>query len=65
MHTLLQYVFSEDVLVKQLREQWMSLFDQEYIDMKVIAGVRKNLPTVNDTLKLVEKRATGTVTVHN
>ena len=53
MHTLLQYVFSEDVLVKQLREQWMSLFDQEYIDMKVIAGVRKNLPAVNDTLKLV------------
>lgn len=40
----------------------MSIYDFVYIDEKIIGGVEKNLPAVQEILRFVEKRATGKVT---
>ena len=40
----------------------MELYDYQYIDDNVIAGIEKNLPNVVDILRNVEKKATGKVT---
>ena len=37
----------------------MTLYDYAYIDDKIIGGVEKNLPSVSEILKTVERRATG------
>lgn len=61
MHVFLQFVFNADTLREYLREDWMTVYDYQYIDEKIIGGVEKNLPAVADILKSIEKRATGKV----
>ena len=61
MHVFMQFAFNADTLREHLREPWMSVYDFQYIDEKIIGGVEKNLPAVADILKSVEKRATGKV----
>ena len=61
MHVFLQFAFNADTLREYLREEWMTVYDFQYIDDKIIGGVEKNLPAVADILKTVEKRATGKV----
>lgn len=60
MHTFFSYIFDEDVLRKQVRAQWMTCYDADHIDRKVIGGIHKNLPAVRDLIRYVEKKATGT-----
>ena len=62
MHTLLQFIFNAEHLRLYMREQWMELYDYQYIDDKIIGGVEKNLPNVSDILRIVERKATGKVT---
>lgn len=62
MHVLLQFVFDAEQLRESVREQWMELYDFQYIDDKIIGGIEKNLPNVSDILRIVEKKATGKVT---
>ena len=62
MHVFMQFAFNAELLREHLREPWMSLYDFQYIDEKIIGGVERNLPAVADILKAVEKRATGKVT---
>ena len=62
MHVFMQFAFNADTLREQLREEWMALYDFQYIDEKIIGGVEKNLPAVADIIKNVEKRATGKIT---
>mmetsp|Transcript_13678 Transcript_13678/g.21443 ORF Transcript_13678/g.21443 Transcript_13678/m.21443 type:complete len:113 (-) Transcript_13678:1685-2023(-) len=62
MHTLLQFIFNAEILRQYLREHWMELYDFQYIDDKIIGGIEKNLPSVSDILRVVEKKATGKVT---
>ena len=62
MHVFMQFAFNAETLREHLREPWMSLYDFQYIDEKIIGGVERNLPAVADILKAVEKRATGKVT---
>ena len=57
----MQFAFNADLLRECLREEWMALYDYSYIDEKIINGVERNLPSVADILKQVEKRATGKV----
>ena len=40
----------------------MELYDYQYIDDKIIGGIEKNLPSVTDILRTLEKKATGKVT---
>ena len=61
MHVFMQFAFNADTLREYLREEWMNVYDYQYIDDKIIGGVEKNLPAVADILKSVEKRATGKV----
>lgn len=61
MHTFLQFVFNADGLRENVREAWMELYDYQYIDEKIIGGVEKNLPTVSDILRNLERKATGKV----
>ena len=61
MHVFLQFAFNAETLREHLREEWMTVYDFQYIDEKIIGGVEKNLPAVADILKSVEKRATGKV----
>ena len=62
MHVFLQFLFNADNLREFVREEWMTLYDFAYIDEKIIGGVEKNLPSVAEILKTVEKRATGKAT---
>ena len=62
MHTFLQFAFNADILRDHVRESWMNIYDYQYLDEKIIGGVEKNLPSVSDIIKNVEKRATGKVT---
>jgi hypothetical protein len=62
MHTFLMFVFNTDTLKQHLREEWMTCYDFEYLDKKVIGGIEKQLPAVSEILRYVEKRATGKVT---
>jgi hypothetical protein len=39
----------------------MEHYDFVYIDEKIIGGVEKNLHTIQDIIRSVEKRATGKV----
>jgi hypothetical protein len=61
MHTFLQFVFDPDGLRENVREAWMELYDYQYIDEKIIGGVEKNLPTVSDILRNLERKATGKI----
>ena len=61
MHVFMQFAFNADLLRECLREEWMTLYDYSYIDEKIINGVERNLPSVADILKAVEKRATGKI----
>jgi hypothetical protein len=40
----------------------MEFYDYAYIDEKIIGGVERNLPNIQEIIKSVEKRATGKVT---
>ena len=62
MHVFMQFAFNAETLREHLREEWMTVYDYQYIDEKIIGGIEKNLPAVADILKSVEKRATGKVT---
>jgi hypothetical protein len=62
MNTFMLFAFDSEKLRTHLREPWMSCYDFEYIDDKVIGGVEKNLPAVSEILRYVEKRATGKIT---
>lgn len=62
MNTFLQFVFDSEGLRENVREAWMELYDYQYIDDKIIGGIEKNLPSVAEILKHVEKKATGKVT---
>jgi len=62
MNTFLLFTFNADLLREHLREQWMTVYDYQYIDDKIIGGVERNLPSITEILKQVEKRATGKVT---
>jgi hypothetical protein len=62
MHTFLQFVFNADGLREHVRAAWMELYDYQYIDEKIIGGIEKNYPNVNEILRHLEKKATGKVT---
>ena len=62
MHVFMQFAFNAETLREHLREEWMTLYDFQYIDDKIIGGVERNLPAVAEIIKSVEKRATGKVT---
>jgi len=59
MHTFLQFAFNADNLRENLRQEWMEFYDFSYIDEKIIGGVERNLPNIQDIIRSVEKRATG------
>ena len=40
----------------------MEFYDYAYIDEKIIGGVERSLPNIQEIIKSVEKRATGKVT---
>ena len=61
MHVFMQFAFNAETLREHLREPWMTIYDFQYIDEKIIGGVERNLPAVAEILKSVEKRATGKV----
>ena len=61
MHVFMQFAFNADLLRECLREEWMTLYDYQYIDDKIINGVERNLPSVANILTQVEKRATGKI----
>ena len=61
MHVFLQFAFNVELLREHLRDEWMSLYDFQYIDDKILGGVERNLPAVADIIKAVEKRATGKI----
>lgn len=61
MHTFLQFVFNADGLRDHVRAAWMELYDFSYIDDKIIGGIEKNLPNVQEILRYVERKATGKV----
>ena len=62
MHVFMQFAFNAETLRDYLREEWMTLYDFQYIDDKIIGGVERNLPAIADIVKNIEKRATGKVT---
>lgn len=62
MNTFLGFIFNAESLRQHLREPWMSCYDFEYIDTKIIGGVEKNLPAVTEILRYVERKATGKIT---
>ena len=64
MNVFLQFAFDAEKLREYLREPWMAIYDFIYIDEKIIGGVEKNLPSVADIIRFIEKRATGKVTSH-
>jgi|TARA_B110000305_G_scaffold211411_1_gene245776 hypothetical protein len=55
-------VWNAESLKSNLREKWMEIYDFDYIDAKIIGGIEKNLQSVCDILRSVEKKATGRVT---
>ena len=59
MNSFLQFLFNGEALREHVRDEWMNIYDYSYIDEKIIGLVEKNLPNVTDTLRTVEKRATG------
>ena len=62
MHNFLKFIFNADGLREYVREDWMELYDYQYLDDKVIGGIEKNLPNVSEILRHVEKKATGKIT---
>ena len=62
MHPYLQFVWDAESLKTNMREKWMEIYDFDYIDTKIIGGIEKNLQSVCDILRSVEKKATGRVT---
>lgn len=62
MNVFLLFAFNAEQLREHLREPWMSVYDYQYIDDEIIGGVERNLPSITEILKQVEKRATGKIT---
>lgn len=62
MHNFLKFTFDADGLRDNVRTGWMDIYDYQYLDDKVIAGIEKNYPNVSEILRQVEKKATGKVT---
>jgi ferritin-like protein len=59
MHVFLQFLFDSENIKKNIRDEWIKLYDYTYIDEKIIGGIEKNLPNVAEVLASVEKKATG------
>ena len=51
MNGYLLFAFDAELLRTHLREAWMTCYDFDYIDDKIIGGVEKNLPAVSDILR--------------
>lgn len=62
MNTFMSFVFNADTLRQHLRTAWMTCYDFEFIDNKVIGGVEKSLPAVSEIIKHIERKATGKIT---
>ena len=61
MHKFFQFAFDTENLKKHLRDPWMKLYDFGFIDDKVIGGVERHLPAVNEIMRWAERKATGKV----
>lgn len=59
MNVFLQFIFNADALREHVRDEWIKLFDYNYIDDKIIAGVEKHLPSVLEMLITIEKKSMG------
>ena len=61
MHNFFQFTFDTEKLKKNLRDPWLTLYDPDFVDQKVIGGIEKHLPAVAEVMRYVEKKATGKV----
>lgn len=62
MNIFLNFIFNADALRQHLREPWMTCYDFDYIDNKIIGGVEKSLPAVSEIIRHIERKATGKIT---
>ena len=62
MNTFLNFVFNSENLRQYLREEWMQFYDDDYIDSKIIGAIEKNLPSVQQIMHGIERKATGKIT---
>jgi len=62
MNTFLQFSFNTDKLREHLKHEWMTCFDPDFIDDKIIGGIEKNLPGVQSIINNIEMKATGKIT---
>lgn len=62
MNTFLQFAFNTEKLRDHLKQEWMAVFDPDFIEDKVIGGIDKNLPGVQSIINNIEMKATGKIT---
>lgn len=49
------------ICFQKVRENWIKLYDPDFIDNVVIKGIEDHLPLIADLLATVSKKATGKV----
>jgi hypothetical protein len=62
MNTFMAFAFNSEKLKKHLRDEWMQCYDFDYIDNKIIGGIEKNLPSIQQVMNGIERKATGKIT---
>jgi hypothetical protein len=62
MNEFFKFLLNQDILYGLLREEWVKLYDYEYIDNKLISSLQANAEKVADMLNHVMFKAQGTVT---
>jgi hypothetical protein len=62
MNTFMSFTFNSEKLKQHLRDDWMQCYDFDYIDNKIIGGVEKNLPSIQNIMNGIERKATGKIT---
>lgn len=59
MNVFLQFLFDIEQLNQHVRNGWIELYDQQYIDKTIITGLEERLPQMADLLSHISEKATG------
>ena len=59
MNNLLNFLFNTEKLSEILRDNWIEIFDPEYVDNYIIGGLNNKLDQVSDLMDYISEKATG------
>lgn len=59
MNEFFKFLFNKDILENILRQEWLSLYEESYVDSKLISTLNKNKELLSDMLTYIMNKAQG------